>query len=313
LPLTALQIANATALCQVMIGTQADEDKNRMRAAHLSNAIRQLYRDCYDDWARKHPEENHQVARHAAVLHQWMREKLPSGATLFDAFVSFRDEAHANSEQEREALSAIEDGDIDRITHDPATAVAAFLITNHVRNEVMSRPRSTRKRVILEELSAFLAIPNGDRITREFYERMRKYNCWVFSVIQQFSRFHVSPVRSSVMGNSRLLFLLKQRDRQDLDRISEAFPLPDVTKSTIASFPVPTSQQSRPYTAFVYYRDGDGKPTIVNARNEASKEMLYASASNGAIFEQRARELKGGAIVEGIVERATGTGNSATG
>ncbi|MEZ5325763.1 MAG: hypothetical protein R3F19_11960 [Verrucomicrobiales bacterium] len=391
LPLTALQIANATALCQVMIGTQADEDKNRMRAAHLSNAIRQLYRDCYDDWARKHPEENHKVARHAAVLHQWMREKLPPGATLFDAFVSFRDEAHANSVQEREAFAAIEDGDIDRLTHDPATAddvfrlalaylkphefpthaqlqellvleshgangeesrflakllepwcafgnygaildgtnnvnlagriahfelgsipesaedlrsVAAFLITNHVRNEVMSRPRSTRKRVILEELSAFLAIPNGDRITREFYERMRKYNCWVFSVIQQFSRFHDSPVRSSVMGNSRLLFLLKQRDRQDLDRISEAFPLPDVTKSTIASFPVPTSQQSRPYAAFVYYRDGDGKPTIVNARNEASKEMLYASASNGAIFEQRARELNGLPVVDGIVERA---------
>ena len=244
-----------------------------------------------------------------------------STTTLFDAFVPFRDEANANGEQEqeREALAGIEDGDIDRITHDPATAddvfrlalaylnsrefpthaqlqallvleshgangeesrflakllepwcafgnygaildgtnnvslagriahfelgsipesaedlraVAAFLITNHVRNEVMSRPRSTRKRVILEELSAFLAIPNGDRITREFYERMRKYNCWVFSVIQQFSRFHDSPVRSSVMGNSRLLFLLKQRDRQDLDRISEAFPLPNVTKDT---------------------------------------------------------------------------------
>ena len=167
-------------------------------------------------------------------------------------------------------------------------AVAAFLITNHVRSEIMARPRSTRKRVILEELSAFLAIPNGDRITREFYERMRKYSCWVFSVIQQFSRFHDSPVRSSVMGNSRLLFLLKQRDRQDLDRISEAFPLPDVTKSTIASFPAPSTQQSRPHAAFVYYRDGDGKPTIVNARNEASKEMLYASASNGSIFEQRA-------------------------
>ena len=41
----------------------------------------------------------------------------------------------------------------------------------------MSRPRDTRKRVILEELSAFLTIPDGDRITREFYERMRKFNC----------------------------------------------------------------------------------------------------------------------------------------
>ena len=54
-------------------------------------------------------------------------------------------------------------------------AVAGFLITNHVRNEVMTRRRDVRKRVILEELSAFLTIPDGDRITREFYERMRKF------------------------------------------------------------------------------------------------------------------------------------------
>ncbi|MCB1100459.1 MAG: hypothetical protein KDN22_33150 [Verrucomicrobiae bacterium] len=30
----------------------------------------------------------------------------------------------------------------------------------------------------------------GDRITREFYERLRNFNCWVFSVIQQFGRFY---------------------------------------------------------------------------------------------------------------------------
>jgi hypothetical protein len=43
---------------------------------------------------------------------------------------------------------------------------------------------------VWEELSAFLAISDRERITREFYERMRKYNCWVISVIQQFGRFY---------------------------------------------------------------------------------------------------------------------------
>ena len=182
-------------------------------------------------------------------------------------------------------------------------AVAAFLITNHARNEVMSRPRGTRKRVILEELSAFLSIPNGGRITREFYERMRKYNCWVMSIVQQYERFRESPIRSSVMGNTRELFLLKQRDRLDLEHIGETFPLPEVTKHAIGNFPEPgAATQRRPYAGFVYYRLADSKPTIATAHNESGKEMLYASASNGAAFDKRARELKGAEnVVEGIV------------
>jgi len=153
-------------------------------------------------------------------------------------------------------------------------AVAAFLITNHVRNEVLTRPRLQRKRIVLEELSAFLTIPDGDRITREFYERMRKYHCWVISVIQQFGRFYDSPVRSSVMGNSRVLFLLKQRDKQDLDRIDESFPLPDITKSAIANFPEPGKQRTSPHAGFVYYRAEDAKPVIVTAKNAASEKLI---------------------------------------
>lgn len=386
LPLTSLQIANATALCQLMAGVCRDEDKNRLRGAQLSGAIRQLYRDFYEDWKRKHPDEHRELLRDTAALSKWQAEKLPPGATFFDAFIDFRDQDNTGGERE-DWLNQITEEEIDRIQHDPKAAedtfrlafaamrpkqmpthgqlqellgmdghgaggeearhlgqllepwcsygnygaildgvntidlrgkiahfelgyipesaqdlraVAAFLITNHVRNEVMTRRRDVRKRVILEELSAFLTIPDGDRITREFYERMRKFNCWVFSVIQQFGRFYDSPVRSSVMGNSRLLFLLKQRDRQDLDRIDEAFPLPEVTKGAIGSFPEPKA-----FSSFVYYREDDSKPVIANGRNRASKEMLYATASDGATFERRAKELQGGTpLLEAIATHA---------
>jgi type IV secretory pathway VirB4 component len=363
LPLSSLQIANATALCQLMAGACQDEDRNRLRGARLSGAIRQLYRDYYEDWRRKHPEQQRELARTTAALQKWLAERLPPGATMLDAFVDYRDFPEASGEK-AEWLASITDGEIDQVQRDQVAAeecfrlsfaslnasempthsqlqellsmdahgangddsrhlaqllepwcshgnygaildgennvdlrgkiahfelgyipesaqdlraVAGFLITNHVRNEVMTRRRDVRKRVILEELSAFLTIPDGDRITREFYERMRKFNCWVFSVIQQFGRFYDSPVRTSVMGNSRMLFLLKQRDRQDLDRVSEAFPLPEVTQSAISSFPEPKS-----FSSFVYYREEDGKPVIANARNRASEEMLRAASSNGA-------------------------------
>ena len=374
LPLTSLQLSNATALCHLMAGTCRDEDKDRLRAAALSGSIRQLYRDYFDDWKRKHPQKHHDLVRETVVHQSWLQEKLPPGSTLLDAFIDLRDRPWQNGEIEH-LLENVTDEQVTQAEQDPkltdATfrlafadmspgqmpthsqlhelvslnsdtqnaassqdlaqllepwcahgnyggildgennvdlrrriahfelgtipesakdlrAIAAFLITNHVRNEVMSRPRDTRKRVILEELSAFLTIPDGDRITREFYERMRKFNCWVFSVIQQYARFHESPVRSSVMGNSRMLFLLKQRDRQDLDLINEAFPLPEVTRAAISAFPEP-----RTHASFVYYREAEGKPIIANGRNQASAEMLYAAASDGTTFEKRANELKG--------------------
>ena len=357
LPLTPLQLSNATAMGQLMAGVQEDGDKNRLRAAHLSSAIRQLYRDFYEDWARKYPGSLRMVARDALAIRASL-ETMPPGSTFLDAYIQFRErsetdddfqepdieqeqieqalkdpqasecifqqafasmsaehmpthshlqellalESHGpNSEDWRTLAKLLEpwsaggnygpildgvsnialDGKIAHfeLSYIPESAqdlraVAAFLITNHVRNEVLTRPRAQRKRIVLEELSAFLTIPDGDRITREFYERMRKYNCWVISVIQQFGRFYDSPVRSSVMGNSRMLFLLKQRDRQDLDRIDEAFPLPDITKGAITNFPEPGRQRSQPYAGFVYYRAEDAKPVIVTAKNAPSKELL---------------------------------------
>ncbi len=381
LPLSPLQISNATALCQLMAGVCQDEDRNRIRAAQLSGAIRQLYRDCYQDWKRRHPDTHRELVRTVIALKRWQLETLPPGATMFDAYIDFRD---ADGHEKAQCLSVIGEGEVETAEHaleeetfrlafaglrpeqmpqhcqlqemlsldahgaqaneaqqlaqllepwcrhgnygalldgvsnlnlrgkiahfelgyipesaQDLRAVGAFLITNHVRNEVMTRRRHVRKRVILEELSAFLTIPDGDRITREFYERMRKYNCWVFSVIQQFGRFYDSPVRSSVMGNSRLLMLLKQRDRQDLERISEVFPLPEVTQHAISNFPEPKA-----YSSFAYYRESDGKPVIASARNEASTEMLYATASDGETFERRSREMLTGpeSITERIVQ-----------
>ncbi len=382
LPLSPLQISNATALCQLMAGVCQDEDRNRLRAAQLSGAIRQLYRDAYDDWKRRHPDQHRTLVHEVVATKQWLDQRLPPGATLFDAHIDLRD---TDPETRAELLANIDAQHIDQAERDQTLAedlfrfafaklsaeqmpthrqlqehlslgthgahaeemrqlaqllepwcaygnygalldgtntvslrgkiahfelgyipesaqdlraVAAFLITNHVRNEVMTRRRDVRKRVILEELSAFLTIPDGDRITREFYERMRKYNCWVFSVIQQFSRFYDSPVRASVMGNSRLLMLLKQRDRLDLDRISEAFPLPDVTQHAIANFPEP-----KHFSSFAYYREADGKPVIANGRNAASQEMLYATASDGATFERRAKEMQSGPVDQSLTQR----------
>jgi hypothetical protein len=184
--------------------------------------------------------------------------------------------------------------------------VAAFLITNDLRKEIMSRPRNTRKRVILEELSAFLAMPDGDRITREYYERMRKYSCWVFSIIQQFGRIKDHPVRSSVVGNSRIMFMLKQPDQRDVESMSEGFRIPSVTKRQVTTFPDPSEMKTDPYGSFVYYHEATGRPRIAVGRHQASKEMILASATSGEAFERQNEQLKefGGDAYKMILSQA---------
>jgi hypothetical protein len=170
--------------------------------------------------------------------------------------------------------------------------VAAFMITNDVRKEIMRRPRNIRKRVILEELSAFLAMPDGERITREYYERMRKYSTWVFSIIQQFQRIKDHPVRSSVIGNSRIMFMLKQPDQRDVEAMSQGFRVPSVTKRQVAAFPDPSEMKRDPFGSFVYYHEATGRPRIAIGRHYASKEMILASATSGEAFERQNQQLK---------------------
>lgn len=184
--------------------------------------------------------------------------------------------------------------------------IAAFMITNDLRKEIMSRPRSTRKRVILEELSAFLAIPDGERITREYYERMRKYSTWVFSIIQQFERIKDHPVRGSVVGNSRVMYMLKQPDPRDVMSMSEGFKIPSVTRHQVGAFPDPSEMMTDPYGSFVYYHESTDRPKIAVGRHYASREMLLASATSGEAFERQNRELKeyGGDAYEMITQQA---------
>ena len=382
LPISSMQIADASAMALLLVGHHADEDRNRLRLAHLVHGINQLYQDTYEQWRNDRPEIVERVARHALAIQQWHRERMPSGANFVDAFVSFRDwsvehpdEAESLFEEfEEEAVSRMMQAEdestsvlrdlsfaymspdkmpthrqfqelmsmptgqgkeaeeiktlatflepwcsygnygplldgVSNVSLDSSLAhfefgcipesarelrsVASFLITNYVRNEIMKRPRGLRKRVILEELSAFLMNREGERITQEFFERMRKYNCWVLAIIQQYARLCESPVRKSVMGNIRSAYILKQRDREEVDLLGDALGLQEVTKQAILNFPEPASMGNNAYSSFVYYEAKDHRPTIAIGRHVASAEMLYTSASSGEHVDQRNKALRG--------------------
>ncbi len=184
-------------------------------------------------------------------------------------------------------------------------AAAAFLIANYTRSHMMRLPRALRKANVFEEVARFALIPTGKKVLRESYQQLRKYNVWNLASVQNYEQFKTSDIRGAVLGNSRILFLLRQSDRADVEDLAMDFPIPDAAKDAVMSHPEPEKIVGQKYSQFTYYHTDEGRPLIVTMRNVASREMLYCASSSGAHFDQRAKDLKGKAnVVEGIIANA---------
>lgn len=133
-------------------------------------------------------------------------------------------------------------------------SAAALLITGFTRQHIITLPRRLRKRIIFEEAARFLEIPGGDKIMSEGYAQLRKFNCWILSVIQQYSRFKDTRIRPVVMGNSKQFFLMRQFDRSDLDDIGKDIELSETTRTAIQNYPLPEhlAEENR-YSSLCYY------------------------------------------------------------
>jgi type IV secretion system protein TrbE len=186
-------------------------------------------------------------------------------------------------------------------------AVAAFLICNHTRQHIITLPRGLWKRNIYEEVGRLLNVPGGEKIVSESYAQMRKFNAWNISIIQQYAGFKNSPIRPTIMGNTKQFFFMKQMDRSDLEDINLDVGLPEVTINTIQKYPLPEQLTGKKYSALTYYHTDVDQPVCGTAHNIASKEMLYCSASSGSNFDTRGRAMrKYKTVLEGIIAEVNG-------
>ncbi len=184
-------------------------------------------------------------------------------------------------------------------------AAAAFLIANYTRAHMMRLPRALRKRNLFGEVARFSLIPSGRKVIRESYQQLRKYNVWNLAEVQNYELFRTSEIRGPVLGNSRMLLMLRQSDRSDVEDLSRDFPIPESVKDAVLTHPEPEKLVGQKYSQFTYYHTDQRRPLIVTMRNVASREMLYCASSSGAHYDQRAKELKDYQdVVEGIVANA---------
>ncbi|MGH7954158.1 MAG: hypothetical protein ACREFE_19875, partial [Limisphaerales bacterium] len=162
--------------------------------------------------------EKEQVVEIATLLLQWCREG--SYGCLFDGVSNLSLTGK---------IAHFELGYIPDSAKELKTA-AGFLITNDARKHIMTLPRATRKRNIYEEVARFLDIPGGEEIVKESYAQLRKFNTWNISIVQQYTRFKQSRIRSAIIGNSRQFFLMRQNDRADLDDLANDIAIPEITR-----------------------------------------------------------------------------------
>lgn len=157
-------------------------------------------------------------------------------------------------------------------------AAAGLLVSGIARQYIVSLPRKLRKRALLEEVSQLLDIPGGEQIAAEGYEQLRKHQCWVVSVVQQYARLRNSRIRSAVIGNAKQYFLLRQSDRQDMVDLAGDIGLPESAVAAIQNYPLPEQQVAEQrFSSICYFKPTAQPPQCGTLRHFQAKEARHAA------------------------------------
>jgi len=176
--------------------------------------------------------------------------------------------------------------------------ISGFIVSNYIRNTITTMPRDRKKLVVFEELGKLLTIENADEIVADFYERGRKYNCVVLSVVQQITKIQPESLRNSILGNSSIALCFRQEDTANVEALQKAFKLPEATTLALTKLHAPTKETG---SHFICWQAGDNGSVIHSARNIVSPEMLYVVDSSGENYEKRQKDLaRYDDVLEGI-------------
>lgn len=156
-------------------------------------------------------------------------------------------------------------------------AAMGLLISGFARQHILSLPRAKRKRLIFEEVSRFLDTPGGEQIVAEGYAQLRKFNCWVVSIVQQYARFKASRVRPAVIGNTKQFFLMRQSDRTDVADLASDIGLPESALDAIQHYPMPEQlPDDGRYSSACHFTPTAQPPQCGTLRHQKSQEATDA-------------------------------------
>lgn len=159
-------------------------------------------------------------------------------------------------------------------------AVAGFIIINGLRQYILSLPRLTWKRLVIEEVSRFLDVPGGEAILRELFEQYRKHRAQIFVSAQAFTRIADTSIRTALVGNARAWLIFNTGDRRDIERLGQDLGLSRVAQEAILRFPRPDQQTGAKYSEFLYWHTDARQPICGVVRYVRLPHELPAVESN---------------------------------
>lgn len=172
-------------------------------------------------------------------------------------------------------------------------SMAALVISNLVRGQIINMPRSQKKLYIFEEAPRFLTLPGAADIMKQSYAQFRKFNCRAWTITQSAEQLtSYENTGSIIMSQSKQYYFLKNKDEENLSFFSSFLPLSSDTLNAIKSFPSPEYITGKKYSSFIYYCDDDFFPKVGVARHYANSLALAVASTNGDDFVKRESQLQ---------------------
>ena len=170
--------------------------------------------------------------------------------------------------------------------------MAALVISNLIRGQIINMPRSQKKLYIFEEAPRFLTLPGAADIMKQSYAQFRKFNCRAWTITQCADQLTTyENCGSIIMSQSKQYYLLKNKDEENLRFFSSFLSLSKDTLNAIKTFPSPEFITGKKYSSFIYYCDDDLYPKTGVIRHYANNLALAVASTNGEDFVKREAEL----------------------
>ena len=187
---------------------------------------------------------------------------------------------------------------------------AGFLVSSYVRQHIITLPRAHRKRFIFEELARFLNVDEGPKIVAEAFAQLRKFNTRVIAIFQNYGAIKGALIET-IFSNAKTFYLMKQKDRRDMNSIGDIISLPSIARHHIMNFRLPEhfGKEEQIYSSVMYFAESNAGTMCGPYRVYASRELLWVADCSGEKFDRKMRILRqyikeGKSVYEAILAEA---------
>ena len=129
------------------------------------------------------------------------------------------------------------------------------------------------------------------------YAQLRKSNCRSWTITQEAGQLMVqdkegSDLATIIMGQSKQYYLLKNKDKGNMEFFRRFIALSDDAVNAVMNFPAPEHIPGRKYSSYLYYIDNGEYPLVGVVRHYASPLTIAVASTSGEAFSKREEELR---------------------